>query len=170
MVLNASVAHLAATQHVLSELHVLQLSHDRQTTTNPPQFSTCTAQAVLNASVAHMVVTQHVLSKLHALSLSHGSRTTPTSTYIYCTGGTDCFSCTLGTHLAVPSELRQDRDNFPVNPPSRVLTAHAEWLSGVQLRHSVCAVHIEVCGGWWLSGCRGSMAKHWRLKPELSWV
>ena len=117
-----------------------------------------------------MIVIQHVLSTLHALSLSHGSRTTPTSTYIYCTGGTDCLSCTLGTHLAVPSELRQDRDNFPVNPPSRVLTAHAEWLSGVQLRHSVCAVHIEVCEGWWLSGCRGSMAKHWRLKPELSWV
>ena len=26
------------------------------------------------------------------------------------------------------------------------------------------------CGGWWLSGCHGSVAEHWRLKPEVSWV
>ena len=26
------------------------------------------------------------------------------------------------------------------------------------------------CEGWWLSGCRGSVAEHWRLKPEVSWV
>ena len=32
------------------------------------------------------------------------------------------------------------------------------------------AVHIEDCEGWWLSGCRGSVAEHWRLKPEVSWV
>ena len=24
--------------------------------------------------------------------------------------------------------------------------------------------------GWWLSGCRGSVAEHWRLKPKVSWV
>ena len=24
--------------------------------------------------------------------------------------------------------------------------------------------------GWWLSGCRGSVAEHWRLKPEVSRV
>ena len=24
--------------------------------------------------------------------------------------------------------------------------------------------------GWWLSGCRGSVAEHWLLKPEVSWV
>ena len=29
---------------------------------------------------------------------------------------------------------------------------------------------IEDCEGWWLSGCRGSVAEHWRLKPEVSWV
>ena len=26
------------------------------------------------------------------------------------------------------------------------------------------------CEGWWLSGCRGSVAEHWQLKPEVSWV
>ena len=31
-------------------------------------------------------------------------------------------------------------------------------------------VHIQDCEGWWLSGCRDSVAEHWWLKPELSWV
>ena len=35
---------------------------------------------------------------------------------------------------------------------------------------TTCAVHIEDCEGWWLSGCHGSVAEHWRLKPEVSWV
>ena len=30
--------------------------------------------------------------------------------------------------------------------------------------------YIEDCEGWWLSGCRSSVAEHWRLKPEVSWV
>ena len=30
-------------------------------------------------------------------------------------------------------------------------------------------MYIEDCEGWWLSGCRGSVAEHWRLKPEVSW-
>ena len=29
------------------------------------------------------------------------------------------------------------------------------------------AVHIQDCEGWWLSGCRGSVAQHWWLKPEV---
>ena len=33
-----------------------------------------------------------------------------------------------------------------------------------------CAVHIENCEGWWLSGRRSSVVEHWWLKPELSWV
>ena len=39
--------------------------------------------------------------------------------------------------------------------PNGVLMAHAEWLPGVWLRHfsTICAVHIEDCEGWWLSGC-----------------
>ena len=47
------------------------------------------------------------------------------------------------------------------------------WLPGVRLRHSVPpAVHsyIEECEGWCLSGSHGSVAEHWRLKPEVSWV
>ena len=31
-------------------------------------------------------------------------------------------------------------------------------------------VHIEDCEGWWLSSCCGSVAEHWWLKPEVSWV
>ena len=27
--------------------------------------------------------------------------------------------------------------------------------------------NLEDCEGWWLSGCRGSGAEHWRLKPEV---
>ena len=50
-----------------------------------------------------------------------------------------------------------------------VLTAHAGWLSGVQLRHfsPTCAVHIEACGGCWLSGCRSSVEEHWLYKPGV---
>ena len=45
-------------------------------------------------------------------------------------------------------------------------------LLDVRLRHfsPTCAVHIEDCGGWWLSSCRSSVAEHCRLKPEVSWV
>ena len=44
-----------------------------------------------------------------------------------------------------------------------------EWLLGVQLRHfsTTCAVHIEDCEGWWLSGCRSSVAEHWLHKPGV---
>ena len=31
-------------------------------------------------------------------------------------------------------------------------------------------VYIEDCEGWWLSGCCSSVAEHWWLKPEVSWV
>ena len=38
---------------------------------------------------------------------------------------------------------------------------------GVHLRHFsiVYAVHVEDCEGWWLSGCCGSVAEYWQLKP-----
>ena len=50
-----------------------------------------------------------------------------------------------------------------------VLMAHTEWLLGVQLRHfsTTCAVHIEDCGGWWLSSCHSSVAEHWLHKPGV---
>ena len=48
-------------------------------------------------------------------------------------------------------------------------TSGTECLSRTSGSHSVCA-SIEDCEGWWLSGCCGSVAEHWRLKPEVSWV
>ena len=53
--------------------------------------------------------------------------------------------------------------------PNSVLTAHAEWLLGVRLRHfsTTCAVHIEDCEGWWLSSCHRSVAEHWLHKPGV---
>ena len=50
--------------------------------------------------------------------------------------------------------------------PNRVLMAHTEWLPF----STTCAVHVEDCEGWWLSACRGSVAKHWWLKPQVSCV
>ena len=37
------------------------------------------------------------------------------------------------------------------------------------MRHfsSTCAVHIEDYEGWWLSGCRSSVAEHWLHKPGV---
>ena len=47
-------------------------------------------------------------------------------------------------------------------------------LSGCQVCHeafsTICAVHIEYCEGWWLSDCYGSVAEHWWLKQEMSFV
>ena len=47
--------------------------------------------------------------------------------------------------------------------------SQSQWLPGVQLRHfsPTCAVHIEDCEGWWLSGCRSSVAEHWLYKPGV---
>ena len=46
-------------------------------------------------------------------------------------------------------------------PPSRVRKG---------VRKTTCAVLIEDCEGWWSSSCHGSVAEHWQLKPEVSWV
>ena len=50
-----------------------------------------------------------------------------------------------------------------------VLTAHTKWLPGVRLRHfsTTCAVYIEDCEGWWLSGCHSSVAEYWQHKPGV---
>ena len=41
-------------------------------------------------------------------------------------------------------------------------------LSGCHVCNSpTCAVHIEDCEGWWLSGCRSSVAEHWLHKPGV---
>ena len=58
---------------------------------------------------------------------------------------------------------------FPVNPQQR--SDRTYWVAARCATEAfTCAVHIEECEGWWLSGCRGSVAKHWQLKPEVSWV
>ena len=53
--------------------------------------------------------------------------------------------------------------------PNRVLTAQTEWVLSVRLRHfsTTCAVYIEDCEGWWLSGCCSSVAEHWLHKPGV---
>ena len=69
--------------------------------------------------------------------------------------------------------LRQFEIVYVVNASVAHLAAtqYAEWLPGVRLRHSVPLVHIEDCEGWWLSGCCGLVAEHWRLKPGvLGWT
>ena len=75
------------------------------------------------------------------------ARQTPTLTilYMYCTGGTEysCSMCCQNTVRGRPENLHQER-------------THIDW--------------IEDCEGWCLSGCHGSVAEHWRLKPEVSWV
>ena len=48
-------------------------------------------------------------------------------------------------------------------------------LSGCQvcdwgIYSTTCAIHRDNFGGRWLSGCHSSVAKPWRLKPEVSWV
>ena len=48
-------------------------------------------------------------------------------------------------------------------------TVQTKWLPSVRLRHfsPTCAVHIEDCEGWWLSGCRSSVAERLWLKPGV---
>ena len=63
---------------------------------------------------------------------------------------------TPGSHLDVSEEV-----------------GHSGWVvarCATEKFSTTCAVPIESCEGWWLSGCRGSMSKHWRLKLEVSWV
>ena len=61
--------------------------------------------------------------------------------YIYCAGGIECLSCT-------PDNLSMFHQN------------------SVRCRPE----NTEDCEGWWFSGCHGSVAEHWWLKPEVSWV
>ena len=44
-------------------------------------------------------------------------------------------------------------------------------LSGWQVCDWSTQYHLcSTCEGWRLSGCCGSVAEHWQLKPEVSWV
>ena len=48
-------------------------------------------------------------------------------------------------------------------PPSHPMCA-------MEAFSTTCAVHTKNCEGWWSSRCRGWVAEHWRLKPDVSWV
>ena len=62
---------------------------------------------------------------------------------------------------------------LPLSHDSWMIYVLDRWYWMPSLTHRVAiqhAVHIEDCEGWWLSGCCGSVAEHWWLKPELFWV
>ena len=93
---------------------------------------------------------------------------------MYCTSGTECLSRTPGSHsvCAVRTPLGVDRKILSIRKEpmlSGLLTLNTAGCA-TEAFSTTCAVHIEDCGGWWLSGCCGSVAEHWRLKPEVSWV
>ena len=99
--------------------------------------------------------------------------------------GLKCLSCNTWQPLSMC------RQNSVRGRPEKSLhqeRTHAKWFSQskclellphvginrsldvmLQLRHfsPTCAVHIEDCGGWWLSGCRSSVAEHWLHKPGV---
>ena len=81
--------------------------------------------------------------------------------YMYCTGGTEMLQSHTWQRLLMERIFR--------STPNGVLDAHTEWLPGVRLRHysTTCAVHIQNCVGWWLSGCRSSVAEHRLHKPDV---
>ena len=50
------------------------------------------------------------------------------------------------------------------------LTLEIEESEKASSRRELNPVHVEDCEGWWSSGCHGSVAEHWQLKPEVSWI
>ena len=92
---------------------------------------------------------------------------------------TECLSRTPGSHsvCAVRTPLGVDRKILSIRKEpmlSGLLSLNAQskfiYFRARFSEYSTCAVHIEDCEGWWLSGCCGSVAEHWRLKSEVSWV
>ena len=84
-----------------------------------------------------------------------------------------CLSLTPGSHsaCAVSTPLGVDQKILSVGKEpmlSGFLTLNAEYAT--EALSTTCAVYIENCEGWWLSDCRASVAEHWWLKPEVSWV
>ena len=69
-----------------------------------------------------------------------------------------CMSCQCSA-----TEPQQPDNHQP--PQSSMYTAQV--VLNVSVVHpafsTTCAVYIEDCGGWWLSGCCGSVAEHWQL-------
>ena len=61
--------------------------------------------------------------------------------YMYCTGGTECLSCTPGSHSVCACRIEREKplsmgsflmERIFRSTPNGVLTAHTEWLPGVQ--------------------------------------
>ena len=75
------------------------------------------------------------------------------NTVVKLQGGMGQGSATEVTHLRL-------------NQPPVVLSVAMYYTSGTECL-SCTPWH---CDGWWLFSCRGSVAEHWRLKPEVSWV
>ena len=70
-----------------------------------------------------------------------------------------CLSRTPGSHSVCGIRT-------PSGVDRKILSIRKEpMLSGFS--HSKCSDH---CEGWWLYSYRGSVAEHWWLKPEVSWV
>ena len=60
---------------------------------------------------------------------------------------------------------------FPVNPSRS--SDGTYWVAArcvTEAFSTTWAVYIEDCENWWSSGCCGSVAEHWWLKSEVSWV
>ena len=71
----------------------------------------------------------------------------------------------LGTRLVEPAipNLNVSRHNHAMERIFRS-TLHTEWLPGVHFS-TTCAIHIEDCEGWLLSGCHSSVVEHCQLMP-----
>ena len=113
------------------------------------------------------------------LPLSHDSRTTTNPhnslyvlhLFIYFQHEARCSE-----HFRVRKPLSMgsfliDGENFR-STPNGLLMTHAEWLPRcvTEAFSTTCAVHIEGCENWWSSSYCGSVAEHWWLKSEVSWV
>ena len=53
------------------------------------------------------------------------------------------------------------------NPDTSGLSCQCSARCATEAFSPTCAVHIEDCEGWWLSGCRSSVAEHWLNKPGV---
>ena len=96
--------------------------------------------------------------------LCHWATTTgqppaPTILYMYCIGGIEMpLSHTRQPLLSeLRTLLRIDQKILSIR---REFSSKFWWLT-------TCAVHIEDCWGWWLSGCHSSVAEHWLHKPGV---
>ena len=86
--------------------------------------------------------------------------------------------CGLASLLLKPFKVRKTTQDgfFPDrifrSTPNGVLTDGTYWVAArcaTGIQYHLCSIHRRLWG-WWSSGCCGSVAERWRLKPEVSWV